>query len=339
MSNVNLLDLAKLTAPDGSIAPDIVQMMMQVNDVLLLMPFMTGNQTMGHQSSSNVGLPKGTYRRIYGKVKPTKANHVQLIDNCAELAARSLIDKTIIDLAGKDNSEGRRVRMIEDQAHIEGMSQQIAEGLIYGNAAETPEHMTGLAPRFSSTSNPNGRNIFKAGDGGTKNRSIWLVVAGDRTVSGITPKGSSAGIEHIDMGLVTASDGTDEVTGGAMLAYESWYYARFGLMVKDWRYVCRICNIDLATATATFDSGTFTGDIDLPDLMFKADGWLHSRGAGRGFWMMDRATKILLQQQTSAKTLGSTLGYEDVGGKKLMTVLDMPIAVTDALETNETSIT
>ena len=339
MSNVNLLDLAKMTAPDGSIAPDIVQMMMQVNDVLRLMPFMTGNQTMGHQSVSNVGLPKGTYRRIYGKVKPTKGHQVQLVDTCAELAARSVIDKTIIDLAGKDNSEGRKVRMNEDRNHIEGMSQQIAEGIIYGNEAELPEGMTGLAPRFSSTSNPNGRNIFTAGTGGTKNRSIWLIVAGDRTVSGITPKGSSAGIEHLDMGMQSIHDGTDEVSGGAMLAYESWYYARFGLMVKDWRYVCRICNVDLATADAVWSDGAFSGGIDLTDLMFKADGWLHSRGAGRAFWLMDRATKILLQQQTSAKTSGSILGYEDVGGKKMMTALDMPIGVTDALETNETSIT
>jgi hypothetical protein len=89
----------------------------------------------------------------------------------------------------------------------------------------------------------NGQNIIDAGGTGSVNTSVWLVVWGEKTVFGIFPKGSKAGLFHEDLGLIDAFDANNN----RYRAYADHWQWKNGLVVKDWRYVVRICNVDTPT--------------------------------------------------------------------------------------------
>ncbi len=63
------------------------------------------------------------------------------------------------------------------------------------------------------------------------------------SVHGIFPKGMKAGIQHIDLGKQQKLDGSSNV----YYVWRSQYKWDAGLVVKDWRYAIRVCNIDVST--------------------------------------------------------------------------------------------
>jgi hypothetical protein len=130
------------------------------------------------------------------------------------------------------------------------MNQTMAQTLFYGNTAVNPERFMGLAPRFSAISGAdNAQNIIDAGGTGSDNTSVWLVVWGTNTVFGIYPKGSKAGLFHEDLGLIDAFDANNN----RYRAYADRWQWKCGLHVKDWRYVVRICNIDVSDLVGITD--------------------------------------------------------------------------------------
>ena len=243
VTNPTLADLAKVTDPDGSIA-DVVEILNQTNEILADMTWLEGNLTTGHRTTIRSGLPTPTWRKLYGGVQPTKSKAVQVTDNCGMLEDYAEVDKALVDMAG----DPAKFRLQEDKPHIEGLNQQVATTLFYGDEAVNAERFTGFAPRFNSLSAANGENIINAAGSGSDNGSIWLVCWSPQTCHGIIPKGSTAGIQQRDLGEVTIEniDGAN----GRMQAYRSHYRWDVGMSVRDWRYIVRIANIDRSNLTA-----------------------------------------------------------------------------------------
>jgi hypothetical protein len=222
VANPTLLDLAKRTDPDGSIAT-IVELLSQNNEILDDMTWVEGNLPTGHRTTVRTGLPAPTWRKLYGGVQPTKSTTAQVTDNTGMLEAYAEVDKALADLNGNTAS----FRLSEDMAHIEGMSQEMADTLMYGNEGSEPEAFTGLSPRYNLLSAANAENIIDAGGTGTDNASIWLVVWSPNTVHGIIPKGSTAGLKREDKGQVTIEN--VDGAGGRMEAYRTHYRWDSGL--------------------------------------------------------------------------------------------------------------
>lgn len=180
-SHPTLLDVAKRLDPNGKVAA-VVELLHQKNEILEDAVWLEGNLPTGHRTSVRTGLPAPTWRKLYGFVQPTKSTTIQVTDNCGMLEAYAEVDKALADLNGNTAA----FRLSEDSAHIEGMNQEFAETLLYGNEGTEPEAFTGFAPRFNSLAAENGQNIIDAG--GTSDRtSIWLVVWGPNTVHCIYP--------------------------------------------------------------------------------------------------------------------------------------------------------
>ncbi len=327
--NPTLLDLAKASDPDGKIAT-IVEILNETNEILEDMTWIEGNLPTGHRTTIRSGLPAPTWRKLYGGVQPNKATNVQVTDNTGMLEAYAEIDKALADLNGNTPA----FRLSEDRAHIEGMNQEMADTIFFGNEDTEPEAFTGLAPRFNSLSAENGDNIIDAGGTGSDNGSIWLVVWGPNTVHGIIPKGSTAGLQHTDKGQVTLEDASDGSNSGRMEAYRSHYRWDAGLTVRDWRYLVRICNIDRSNRTADASSGP-----DLPDLMFQALDSVPNLSMGRAVFYMDRRMRGFLRRQVPNATGLSTLTMENVGGKMLNAFQGVPVRRVDALSADEARIT
>ncbi len=328
--NPTLLDLAKATDPDGSIAT-IVEILNETNEILEDMVWVEGNLPTGHRTTIRSGLPAPTWRKLYGGVQPNKATNVQVTDNTGMLEAYAEIDKALADLNGNTAA----FRMSEDRAHIEGMAQEMADTLFFGNEDTEPEAFTGLAPRFNDLSGPaNADNIIDGGGTGTDNGSIWLVVWGPNTCHGIIPKGSTAGLTHTDMGEVTLEDASGGSNTGRMQAYRAHYRWDAGLTVRDWRFIVRICNIDKSARTSDGSSGA-----DLPDLMFQAIDLIPNMSTGRAVFYMDRGMRGFLRRQVPAGTAMSTLTMENVGGTMLTSFMGVPVRRVDALAADEARIT
>lgn len=324
-----LLDVATRTEKDGSIAK-IVELLSQTNEILEDMVWLEANQGDSHKTTVRTGLPEPTWRRLYQGVLPTKSRTAQVTDTVGNMEAYAEADKDLVDMAG----DPAAFRLSEDMAHIEGMNQEMAATILYGNDLVDDAEFTGFAPRFNSLSAENADNIVRPAGGvdGNDNASIWLVVWGPNTVHGIYPKGIPAGIQSRDLGEVTLENAPGGPTGGRMQAYRSHYKWAGGLTVRDWRYVVRIqYNQEDLTANAA------TGP-DLIDLMTEAVERIPTLGMGRPAFYMNRRTRTFLRKQITNKVVNSTLSMDTVAGKKVMTFDDIPVRRIDRLSATEAAI-
>jgi len=326
VTNPTLADLAKVTDPDGSIA-DVVEILNATNEILLDMTFLEGNLTTGHRTSIRSGLPTPTWRKLYGGVQPTKSRAVQVTDNTGMMEDYSEVDKALVEMAGNPAA----FRLQEDRPHIEGMNQEFASTLFYGDESTAPEEFTGLSARYNSLSAENGDNIINGGGSGSDNASIWLICWGPNTCHGIIPKGSKAGIQQRDLGEVTLENA--DGSNGRMQAFRTHYRWDVGLSVRDWRYAVRIANIDRSALTFNAASGA-----NLNDLMHQAWTELPSTTAGRCSWYMDKSVLSFLRRQTSSAVENSTLSVDMVGGTMQTSWGGIPIRRCDALRGNEATV-
>lgn len=322
-----LLDVTKRLDPDGKI-DTIAELLSETNEILEDCVWIEGNLPTGHRGTIRTGLPTPTWRKLYGGVQPTKSTTVQVTDACGMLEAYAEVDKALADLNGNTAA----FRLSEDRAHVEGISQEFANTLFYGDETTEPEAFTGLAARYNDQSANNGENILTsaATPDNTDNSSIWLIVWGASTVHCIYPKGSQAGLQMTDKGQVTIEniDGSN----GRMEAYRTHYRWDCGVHVKDWRYAVRI-QIDQEDLVKNAASGP-----DLIDLMAQALELPPSLSIGRPVFYMNRTCKSFLRRQIANKVAASTLTMDMVAGKHVMTLDGVPVRRCDALTATETGI-
>jgi hypothetical protein len=326
VTNPTLADLAKVTDPDGSIA-DVVEILNATNEILTDMSWMEGNLTTGNRSSIRSGLPTPTWRKMYGGVQPTKSRAVQVTDNTGMMEDYAEVDAALVGMAG----DPAAFRLQEDRPHIEGMNQEFASTLFYGDESTAPEEFTGLAPRYNSLTAANGDNIIAGGGSGSDNASIWLICWSPQTIHGIIPKGSKAGIQQRDLGEVTIEDA--DGSNGRMQAFRTHYRWDVGLTVRDWRYAVRIANIDRSALLVSAATGA-----DLNDLMHQAWTELPSTSVGRCSWYMDKSILSMLRRQTASAVSSSTLSVDMVGGTMQTSWGGIPIRRCDALRPDEATV-
>jgi len=162
--------------------------------------------------------------------------------------------------------------------------------------------------------------MLAGGSSDTDNTSIWLVAWGDNTVHGIYPKGSKAGLMQEDLGEVTLLD----TNSGRYQGYRTHYKWDCGLTVRDWRYVVRICNIDVSALVAESSAA------DLVKLMVKAIERLPNLNVGRPSFLVNRTVHTMLRIQALSKAQYS-LGFDEIGGHKVLTFSGIPVRRCDAI--------
>lgn len=327
---VTLMDIAQAMDPNGSIAT-VAELLSQTNEILLDMPWFEGNLPTGHKATIRTGLPTSVWRQFYQGVPPSKSQRAQITDACAMLETRSEVDKDEADL----NANAKAFRLSEAKAFVESMNQTMATSVFYGNASTNPEQFNGLAPRYSSLSAANGGNIINAGGASSDNTSIWLVVWGKETVHGIYPKGSQAGLQHQDLGVIDAFD----ANSNRYRAYADWWQWKCGLHVRDWRYIVRIANIDVSNLV------TESSAADLIKLMVRALARIPYANMGNAVFYANRTVKEMLSIQAlnkSQSALSITEALRQFGGvqvaMKELNFLGVPIRTVDKLLTTEAAV-
>lgn len=341
----NLVDWARMADPDGAIA-DIAWLLAQSNEILKDMIWQEGNLPLGHKVTVNVGLPQGTWRGNNQGVPSNKPLNAQYQFSIGELVGYSMVDKSEANL----NGNVEKFRWNQDQAHIEGMSQQIASAIMYSNEATTPQQFTGFSPYYNTVNTANAQsaqNVLNGGGVGSANSSLWLVGWGDNTTFGIFPKGSQAGLVYEDKGDITP---LYDSAGNRFEGYTSYFCWKIGLAVKNWEYNVRIANLDTTTAglggTSPPDLYVYMSEAvtKLPTLTRRASGITEVDAPGdpspgiRPAWYCNRTVRTYLDIQ-AIRDKNVLLSSKDYAGDPVMEFRDIPIRIVDALTVSETALT
>ncbi len=276
---LTLADWAKRLDPNGSL-PEVAELLAQTNEVLNDALFKEGNLPTGHRVTIRTGLPAAYWRALNQGVPSSKSTTAQVDEACGMLETYSAVD---VDLA-RLNGNTAAFRMSEDAAFLEGMNQAQTQTLFYGNPATDPKQYLGIAPRYSSLTAGNAQNILSAGGSGSDNTSIYLVVWGENTVFCTFPKGSKAGLQNTDQGQLTVYDGN----ANRYQALQTHYKWDNGLVVKDWRYIVRIPNIDVSDLMAQSGTQAASAATAIIKLMARAMYRIPNMKMGRAAFYMNR---------------------------------------------------
>lgn len=314
-----LVQVAKRLDPDGSIA-DIAEVLVKYNPILDDIPMVEGNLPVGHRVTVRADVPTPTWRLLNYGVRGTRSNTAQVDETIGMLEDYAEIDKELANL----NGNGAEFRLSEDEPHIEGMSNTMASTLFYGDQSVDPEKFTGLAPRYNVLGTPANKyaaqvnsaylkHIIGAG-GATASvqTSIWYVCWGKNSVFGLYPKGSKVGLITQDLGEVTLFDND----GKKFQGYRTHYQWKMGLCVKDWRFVVRIANIELANMEAAASQKA------LYTAMIKAMYTVPS-GASGTFYCSPAVAAML--DLAAVEKSNAALGVSEVFGKQVTTFRGRPI--------------
>ena len=331
-SNLTLADWAKRTDPDGRV-PVVAELLSQSNEILEDCVFKEGNLPTGERVVIRTGLPTVYWRALNQGIPSSKSTTAQVDEACGILESRSEVDKDLAML----NGNTAQFRLSEDTAFLEAMNQTQASTLFYGNPATDPKTFLGLAPRYSAISGAqNAQNVLSAGGAdATANTSVYLVVWGDQTVYCPFSKGSKAGLIHEDLGEQTVynSDGT------RLQAYATRYQWKNGLVVKDWRYVVRICNINTTHLLGQSDSQAASAATALIKLMARALYRIPNMSMGRAAFYMNRTVHSGLSVAALDKSqyvLKVNEGLSQFGTpNSWLSFLGVPLRRVDAILTTE----
>jgi hypothetical protein len=320
---LTLSDWAKRLDPDGKV-DKIVEILNETNEVLEDMLWMEGNLPTGHRSTIRTGLPTAYWRMLNQGVPNSKSRTKQIDDACGMIEVYAEVDKDLADLNGNTSS----FRLSENRPFMESLNQTMATSVFYGNTETDPEQFMGLAPRFDSPTSEVGANMIDGEGTGSDNTSIWLICWGPDSVFGIYPKGSQAGIKMEDKGQVTLIDsGVGQYEG-----YRMHYQWKCGMTVRDWRYIVRICNIDVSELTNNAEAGA-----DLIDLMTQAIE-IPPMLKGKAAWYGNKTIRQFLRRQIVNKS-NVHLSLDEVAGKKVVSFDGVPFRRCDKIVNTESAIT
>jgi hypothetical protein len=338
-----LTDLTARLDPDGKIAV-IGEWLSQTNEILEDMMWTEGNLPTGERTTVRVGLPTVTARGINQGVTPSKSRVAQIDEGAAMFEGQSDIDRQAAMMSGNPDL----YRLTEATAFYEALNQAMARTLFYGNAAFSAAEFTGFAAR-SPYNNVASTQVIDAGGTGTDNASIYLVVWDNQGAKGIYPKGSKAGITHINVtaGTGVADDGYEigqyvtDPEGRRFLAVSDNFIWKCGLSIKDPRRVVRIANIDKSLLTPDYSTGA-----QLEMLMVRALERIEGLGSvsyeagsgARAAFYMPRQIRGMFREQMVNNANRSNFSYETIGGKRVLTFGEVPVRRVDALKADEARV-
>jgi hypothetical protein len=330
-NQLTLLDVAKRLKPDGGVDTDIAEMLSQSNEILKDAVFVEANENTAHRVTIRTGLPAVYYRALNQGTPSSKSTTAQVKEGISLLEARSTVDTKELEIA-KDPTA---LMLSESEPFIEAMNQRQAADMFYGNPAVDQRQYLGLASRYSQLGAVNGQNVMNAGGVSTNNASIWLVGWGANTVFCTYPPGTTAGLKSRSLGEQRVLD----PNGLPYQAMEWLYQWDHGLVVKDWRYVVRIANINTANLVAESSA------VDLIKIMSRAIDRIPMMGKCKPVFYANRTVFSMMKLQAlnkSQNAVGFTTAINQLGtnspGQFEFSFLGVPIRLVDQLLSTESAL-
>lgn len=246
----NLFNRMKTVAKDGRMI-EVANSLQERNDMIRDLPTYPANGGRTHQGARVESLPTPTISTLGGGWTASFGRLQPFVANTCIARARYQVPRDI--LRAEKNPDAYRT--LQENLHVEGMSQGVANTLIYGNDAAAPEKIDGFCYMAPWNDLDNSDYVYDMG-GSANLRSVWLLnINGPANVFMIYPDSEpNAGLSREDKGevLVSASD-TDANASGKRWDVITEFEWMFGLVVNDQRAVKRVCNIDWTLANMSTD--------------------------------------------------------------------------------------
>lgn len=297
----------------------IIEQMSVTNEMLLDAPVVMANDRTVNTQLIRTALPSATHR-VYNQGVGSAASQTDVIhDVVAQLAIYSKVDKSLVD----NSANPGEFLMGEQAAFIDGLAQDQAFDIFYGNHTKDPACINGFATRRNKIDN---KIVFSAGGtSANKQTSIYLVKWGTSNVKYIYPREASGlGVKRVDKGVQTiaAIDGKGEHE-----AYVNYYQADYGIAVGDQRSLIRIGNIDITNPNLKGE--------DIIKMILKAKAYL-PQGDGTVSILCNKDVMSLFDIATIEKN-NVVYTAEDPWGRQLNMIRDMRLRRCDSI-TNEESV-
>ena len=134
-----------------------------------------------------------------------------------------------------------------------------------------------------------------------------------------------------------------DANGNPFKAYQTHYQWKNGLVVKDWRYVVRICNIDTATFAAMSGTQATTAvATNILHMMLRAVDRIPNLAMGRAAFYMNRSVYSLLRRLAMEKSVNSLAlesGADQFGNATRWTSFEgIPLRKVDQLLNTEARV-
>jgi len=325
-SAYNLAEMAKRMDPSGDTVV-IAEVLTEVNEMLLDAPWFPSNDTFAHKVVRRLSRPTGTWRKINEGVATEASRTVEAWETIGMLETYSEIDVELINNAPNP----KEARMAEARSFLEGLSEHLADTLLYGSTEDSPEEFTGFSPRMGVLVTSD--NVLDGGGSSSDTTSVFVVQWGQGQVFMIYPKNSApnVGIKHQDLGEQTVSPAvsSNKHTTSQFQAYRDHFQVKAGLVVKDPRCIGRIANIEVSGATNLFD------EDDLITLLIRM------KGGGKGASIYVNKV-VMTQMQIALKDKNNVhytaAGGEGLAGEPVVRFMGHPVRQMDAILTSETAI-
>lgn len=338
-SNLTLADWAKLFDPDGKLAV-VTNVLSQTNEVLEDCVFKEANGKTHHRTTIATGLPGVYWRQINQGIPPTKATTAQVDEAIGMLEARSEVDCVMARLSGNVG----KFRFGRAAMHLESMGQTQAATMFRGDPTTEPASYLGLQGRYSVLSGAaNSQNVIDGGGAaGSDQTSIYLVGWGDESVYCTFPEGSQAGLIHQDLGEQTIY-GQGGVTANRMQGFVDLYTWHHGLVVQDWRYCVRICNLKETELSGLSGAQAPTVYTNLMHTMTTALYKLPNINMVRPAFYVNRLVHSALSRMAMEKfssTLAFQEGVNQFGNpRRYLSFNGVPVRLCDTLTNTEARLT
>ena len=319
-TRLRMSDIAKRINPDGSAAP-IAEVLQNATPILGDAPMVEANGLNAHRSTRRAALPSVGWRRMNAGTVSTKSVTDQVQDVTALLEAWGEIDEAVAKL----NGNTAEWRMQEAMAFLQAMAQEFEATFFYGNAGTDEREFDGVATRYNAA----GAQVLDAGSSDSDNTSIYLIGWGVNTAHLIYPKGSTAGIQHVDHGKQVI-ESVNGVAGAKMSGYVDQYTLEVGFHVKDPRFIVRIGSIELSALAGA-------SPADLTRLMVKSLWRIPAMAMCKPVFYMNRSVGQYLDIQRLEKD-NLDLTYAKVDGEWEPRFRNVPIHIADEILDTETAV-
>lgn len=318
-NKLTLVELANRLDPKGELAA-ICEVLAEDNEILTDMVWIESNDVFSHRYTRRAQLPSATWRKLNYGVAKASSKTVPGTETIGMLEVYAECDKVLADAAPNP----RQFRMDEAAAFLEGMSQQLAASVIYGNNAADPEKIKGIATRLNALAAAN--NVIGSGGTGSDLTSIYIVQWGAKKVYAVYPKGStSLGITHKDLGEVTLED----ANGGLYQGYRDHFQAKIGLVVENPKCYARLANIESTGTSNIFDE----------DNLIKLLNRMPNSGAGAVLYVnttVKTQMQILLKDKTNVNYTADS--GEGLAGVPVLKFQGCPVRKVDQITITEDAI-
>lgn len=323
---LTLKDMYSQMESDGKVTATIIDLFMKSNEILEDAITVECNDGTSHKTTVRNGLPTPQFRNFYQGVDPQKGDYTSVTDTTSMLDDYSIVDKKLADINGNTN----QFRLNEAEAHIQGMNNTVKTNIFYGNKGTNAAAFDGLAVRYntiSDTAGEIGYQVIDGGGTGSDNTSIYYVTWGDRHTHLIYPKGSKAGLQHIDKGIDTVKDSD----GKDFEAYRDYFSWDVGLTVRNYRSSGRIANIDVTAL-----SGDSAADLTklMVEMYYRIE--QHAK-TGKTVIYANNTIRTFLHLQAMNKT-NVNLTIDEAFGKPVVKFLGIPIKSCDEILNTESTV-